>query len=84
MAKKKAAAAPVPAPSVDKREYRDFIDGLHLVDITVRRSATARKAKVIDMSRKVDIDIHDKATFAMQEDGTCLEAFRRLEVMARR
>jgi len=71
MAKKKTAAVPVETPSVDKKEYRQFIGGLQLKDISVRRNSTQRIAKTIDFSRKVDVNINDKASFAMQDESIC-------------
>lgn len=71
MTRRKAAASAAPAPSVDKKEYRDFIVGLQLKDLSVRRSSTHRAARTIDLSRKVDVNINEKASFSMQGENIC-------------
>lgn len=71
MARSKTAAVPATTPSVDKKEYRQFIGGLQLKDVSVRRSSTHRIARTIDMSRKVDVNINDKASFTMPEESIC-------------
>jgi hypothetical protein len=71
MATKKPATRAPAAPGVDKKEYRAFIGGLQLKDISVRRSATHRVARTIDMSRKVDVNINEKASFVMLDESVC-------------
>jgi len=71
MATQETAAPTAQAPAVDRKAYRDFIVGLQLRDISVRRSATQRLAGIVDLSRKVDVNINEKASYTMQDENTC-------------
>ncbi|MBM3322758.1 hypothetical protein FJY69_04715 [candidate division WOR-3 bacterium] len=59
------------APPVDPAEYRDFISGLQLNDISVGSSSSKRLSRQIDLSRKVDVAVNDKASFSMRGAAVC-------------
>lgn len=59
-------------PKVSPRDYAQFVKGLHLESMVTRELHARRLVEKIDLTRQVNLNISDEATFRMAGKDRCV------------